>query len=291
MERNWTWRAPELGPAQTIPLPAGPIRCHDRGWGPPIVFVHGWLANANLWRKVVPLLADRHRCIVPDLPLGAHLEPMPAGFDGTPDGIARIINQLIDVFGLAEVTLVGNDSGGAYSQIAAAANATTVRRVILNACETPYDSFPPKAFENLQQAAKTPETLLALLSPLRDRAVRDSPAAFGNLSKHGIEDAASDSYALPALELEAVRHDVARVMPPASQADVAKAGRKLIADYDGMVTFIWPTEDVFFSFDNVSRYARELRRARIDLVRDAYAFTPEDQPKRFAELVASTTSL
>jgi pimeloyl-ACP methyl ester carboxylesterase len=291
MHPTWTWRSPELGPAMTITLPAGRIRYHERGDGPPIVFVHGWLANANLWRKVVPLLASHHRCIVPDMPLGSHLEPMPPDFVGTPDGIAKIINQLIDTLGLEDVTLVGNDSGGAYSQIATAANQKTVRRLILNACETPYDPFPPKAFENLQQAARTPETLIQLLSALRDRTIRNGPAAFGNLSKHGIDDAASDSYALPALELDGVRQDATRVMPPASQDYVAKAGRKLIADYDGAVTFIWPTEDVFFSLDNVQRYARELRRSRVDLIGDAYAFTPEDQPQRFAALVRSATAL
>ena len=47
------------------------------GEGPPIVFVHGALVNANLWRKVVPRL-DGYTRVTLDLPLGSHLEPMPA---------------------------------------------------------------------------------------------------------------------------------------------------------------------------------------------------------------------
>jgi pimeloyl-ACP methyl ester carboxylesterase len=286
MEIDWTWRAPALGPAKSVTLPAGRIRYHERGEGPVIVFVHGWLANANLWRKVVPLLADRYRCVVPDLPFGAHLEPMSDALDGTPDGIARLINDFLDALGVDDVTLVGNDSGGAYSQIATAANPRRVRCLILNACETPYDTFPPAAFDGLQQAAGTPATLVALLGALRDRTVRHGPAAFGLLIKHSIEDAASDSYALPALELEGVCRDATRVMPPASQTYVAAAGDLLIDDFTGTVTFIWPTEDVFFSLDNVRRYAAELRHGRVELVEDAFAFTPEDQPNRFAELVS-----
>jgi pimeloyl-ACP methyl ester carboxylesterase len=88
-----------------------------------------------------------------------------------------------------------------------------------------------------------------------------------------------------------VRRDATRVMPPASRDYIAKAGQKLIADYEGTVTFIWPTEDVFFSLDNVLRYAKALRRSRIDLISDAYAFTSEDQPRRFAELVVSAISV
>jgi pimeloyl-ACP methyl ester carboxylesterase len=53
------------------------------------VFVHGLLVNANLWRKVVPLVADAgFRCIAPDWPLGAHRAPMPADADLTPSGVA-----------------------------------------------------------------------------------------------------------------------------------------------------------------------------------------------------------
>ena len=50
----------------------GTIRYRERGEGEPIVFVHGLLVNGDLWRKVVPRLADRYRCIAPDWPLGSH---------------------------------------------------------------------------------------------------------------------------------------------------------------------------------------------------------------------------
>jgi len=283
----YAWRSVELGPATEIALGQGPLRFHECGQGRPIIFVHGWLANANLWRKVVPRLAGRWRCIAPDLPLGAHLAPMHADFDGTPDGIARLINEFLDALGIDAATLVGNDSGGAYSQIATAARPARIERLILNACETPYDSFPPAQFKALQDAARTPDTLAALLAPLRDPTVRHSPAAFGRLIKHPIDSAASDSYALPILEMEGVCRDASRVFASASQADVAAAGRRLISGFGGAVHFIWPTEDVFFSLENVQRYASELQRATVDVVNDAFAFTPEDQPARFAELLGA----
>ena len=49
-----SWRSEALGPARRLELSEGPIRGHLTGEGPPIVFVHGALVNANLWRKVVP---------------------------------------------------------------------------------------------------------------------------------------------------------------------------------------------------------------------------------------------
>ena len=64
-------RDPRLGTPHEVDLPAGPLRYYETGDGPPIVFVHGYLVNANLWRKLVPLLADRFRCITVDWPLTA----------------------------------------------------------------------------------------------------------------------------------------------------------------------------------------------------------------------------
>jgi pimeloyl-ACP methyl ester carboxylesterase len=63
-------------PALEVRTSAGPIRCHEAGQGPTLLFVHGLFANGALWRKVVPLLSDRFHCVVPDWPLGAHSMPM-----------------------------------------------------------------------------------------------------------------------------------------------------------------------------------------------------------------------
>ena len=73
------------------------------------------------------------------------------------------------------MTLVGNDSGGAYSQIAAAARPERIARLALNSCETPHDEFPPPPFDGLPAAARDTATLGTLLGALRDPAVRSLP--------------------------------------------------------------------------------------------------------------------
>ena len=52
-------KSPELGDQKEVRLEGGTIRYRERGSGPIIVFVHGLLVNGDLWRKVVPLLAER----------------------------------------------------------------------------------------------------------------------------------------------------------------------------------------------------------------------------------------
>ena len=40
----------------------------ERGAGPPVVLLHGPMANATHWMGIIPGLVETHRVIVPDLP-------------------------------------------------------------------------------------------------------------------------------------------------------------------------------------------------------------------------------
>ena len=107
----------QLGESKQLTLPQGTIHYRERGTGEPIVFVHGLLVNGDLWRKVVPTLSKDFRCITPDWPFGSHETPMNPDADLTPTGAAKLIADFIEKLELQNVTLVGNDSGGAISQI------------------------------------------------------------------------------------------------------------------------------------------------------------------------------
>jgi pimeloyl-ACP methyl ester carboxylesterase len=281
------WRSEALGVEEEVSLPQGRLQYHRRGEGPAIVFAHGWLANANLWRNVVARLADRFTCIVLDLPLGAHRLAMDPDADLSPAGCGDLIVEALAALGLVDVTLVGNDSGGAYSQIAVASDPRRVARLVLNSCETPYGEFPPAPFDGLPIAAKDPMTLGRLFEALRDPAIRSTPAAFGLLIKHPLEDIVSDSYALPCVSDPAILRDVGKVMSSATSAPVQEAGRRLIAEFGHPVLFAWSPEDQVFAPADARRYCEALSDGRMVLIEDAYSFTPEDQPDRLAEEIAS----
>ena len=61
--------------------PAGLMYSDTGGDGPVVVLLHGVLMNGTLWDTVVGGLGDRYRCIVPELPFGAHTTPMPDDAD------------------------------------------------------------------------------------------------------------------------------------------------------------------------------------------------------------------
>ena len=281
------WRSELLGEVATLDLQQGPLECFTRGQGPPIVFCHGWLANANLWRGVVEPLAERFTCIALDLPLGSHRVAMDAAADLSPEGCGAVIIDALDALGLDAVTLVGNDSGGAYSQIAVATRPERVARLVLNSCETPYDEFPPPPFDGLPAAAKDPETLGMLLGALKDPAVRATPPAYGLLIKHAVDERASDSYALPCLQDAEILRDTAKVFSSAHSAPVHVAGARLIESFNRPVLLAWSPEDRVFAPANARRYAEALPDGRLELVEDAYSFTPEDQPAALAQAIGA----
>src|SRR6266571_1798526 len=97
-----------------IELSAGAIDYMDTGGeGAVLVLLHGLLMDASLWDDVVADLSVDHRCVVPTLPLGAHRHAMRSDADLSLPGIARLVIEFLDRLGLHDVTLIGNDTGGA----------------------------------------------------------------------------------------------------------------------------------------------------------------------------------
>jgi pimeloyl-ACP methyl ester carboxylesterase len=284
-----SWRSPLLGEPRAVAVEGGILECFERGSGPVLVFSHGWLANANLWRKVVEELAGDFRCLSLDLPLGSHRRPMVADAELGPVGVAGMIAAAIERLDLEAVTLIGNDSGGAYSQIALTRHADRIAErvggLVLTSCETPYDEWPPPPFDGLPAAAADPAILGQLLGALEDPEIRATPPAYGLLLKHPVEKEVSDSYALPASRDPGVLRDVAKAMAAASTGPVRAAGNELIAGSRVPTQLIWSSEDEVFPIAHAERYAAALSDAELVTIDDSFSFTPEDRPDAVAAAI------
>ena len=200
--------------------------------------------------RCVEKLAGDFRCLSLDLPLGSHRRPMAADADLSPSGVAGLIATAVERLDLEAATLIGNDSGGAYSQIALTRHADRIAErvsgLVLTSCETPYDEWPPPPFDGLPAAAADPAILGQLLGALEDPEIRASPPAYGLLLKHPVESEVSDSYALPASRDPGVLRDVAKAMAAASTGPVRAAGNELIAGSRIPIQLIWSSEDEVF---------------------------------------------
>src|SRR5688500_5999895 len=165
-----------------VQLTAGPILYEESGDGPPIVFVHGVFVNGKLWRKVAERLADRYRCIAPDWPLGSHTLPMREGADLSTPGTARLVSELLEHLDLQDVTLVGNDTGGAVCQLVMVDHPERIGRVVLTSCDA-FEVYPPPPFAFLRVIPSIPGAAFLLAQSLRFSLIRRLPIAYGWVTK------------------------------------------------------------------------------------------------------------
>jgi pimeloyl-ACP methyl ester carboxylesterase len=278
-----SWRSEALGPARALELRQGRLRAHVTGEGPAIVFVHGAVVNANLWRKVVPRL-DGHTRVALDLPLGSHVESMPDA-DLTPPGLADLIADAIEALDLRDVTVVGNDTGGALTQILAVRRPERIGRVVLTSCDA-FDNFPPRFFRIVLAPARIPGAIPIAFGGLRLRPLRRLPIAYGWLSNEPIEREAEDSYVLPGLTRREIRRDARRLLAGLDSKHTLDAAERLLT-FDKPVLIAWSTEDRFFPPAHAERLARLIPNATLEWIEGARTFSPEDRPKRLAELIGA----
>ena len=211
MSDRAAWRSESLGPARVLDLGGGRrIRAHVTGDGPAIVFVHGVLVNANLWRKVVPRL-DGFTRVTLDLPLGSHLDAMPKGADLRVPALANLIADALEALELDSVTLIGNDTGGGLSQVVAVSRPERIGALVLTSCDA-FENFPPRFFRIVLAPAAIPGAIPLVFGGMRLRALRRLPIAYGWLSNKPIDPEADDSYVLPVLTRGPIRRDLRRVL-------------------------------------------------------------------------------
>src|SRR5258708_9005892 len=192
-----------------VELPHGALHYEESGDGAPIVFLHGYLMGARLWDPVVHLLEDQFRCLVPDLPFGAHPAPMRPDADLTTAGLGRLVADFLDALDVSDVTLVGNDSGAAIAQVVAARHAGRLGGLVL-ATRDAFDNYPPKPFRPLIPAPPA-GTLAPLLALLKARPARSLPTPDRWLTHGDLPHDLIDQWGAAYFADKGVRRDLRRL--------------------------------------------------------------------------------
>ena len=267
-----------------VSLPQGTIRYRELGTGEPVLLVHGFLTDGELWREVAPRLAADFRVIAPDWPLGSQQLPLNRGTDLSPLGLAKIVADFMAHLQLENVTLVGNDTGGAICQLVAVHHPQRLARLVLTPCDA-YENFMPPAFLPLQLIARIPGAVFAISQSMRLAAARRLPIAYGWVTKRA-DDALTASWIAPALADRQIRREIASVLKGISKRYTLEAAERF-GEFTKPVLIAWAPEDRFFKLKYGERLARDFPNARLELIEDSYTFVPIDQPERTAELIAA----
>lgn len=222
------------------------------GEGPPVILVHGLGGAASNWRALAPLLARRHRVVIPELPGHGGSSPLPAA--PSLSAYADRVALLAEREGALPAAIVGHSLGGVVALRLAVRRPDDVDAVVL-AAAAGISSGTRRADYSLRiLGALQPGKLIA---PYRRRFARSRSLrtlAFGYVS---VADP-------PALEPEQAE---AFLAGPALHTDTVSAARALVLDdprpdLDAVACptlVLWGARDNQLPVGDAFDYARRLR--------------------------------
>ena len=260
------------------PSSAGFMYSDTGGSGPPVVFLHGVLMNGTLWNDVVDGLRDRYRCIVPELPFGAHRTPMPDGAHLSLESLVTMVAGFLAELDCRDVTLVCNDWGGAQL-VVSPGGSDRVANLVLVSCEA-FDNYPPGLPGRLLCLnAALPGGTFLTAQLLRPRLLRHLPIAFGALSKKRVPEDQFLSWIEPLRRDRRIRRDLdkyLRNVPTRAQLlDWSEQQRA----FNGQVLVAWAREDRLMPPDHARRLTEHFEHAELVWIDDARTLIPIDQPE------------
>jgi pimeloyl-ACP methyl ester carboxylesterase len=245
--------------------------------------VNGVFVTGDFWRHVAPPLAEGHRCICPDWPLGAHEVPMSPSADLTFHGIVRLVIDFLDALEIERATLVGNDTGTAYVLQAAVDHPDRVERLVLTSGDA-LEIFPPRCVQWLKAVAYVPGLTHITLPLVGLPPLRRLPTAYGWVAKRPFPRQISDRYVRPAVTSRRVRQDFIRIVrdagPRYTEAAAARAH-----EYGAPALVAWSREDRVLPYRLGEELARRLPNAKLVPIEDSYTFSPEDNPRQLTAAI------
>ncbi len=249
------------------------------------MFAHGVLVDARLWEPVAErLAAEGIRCYAPTLPLGAHQRPMNADADLSPRGVAQLMRDFIEALGLSDVTIVGNDTGGAICQVLLGGDTSRIGAVVLTNCDA-LGTFPPRPLAPLFRALRHPGLVACVAQVLKSERVRHGPLAFGPLSSTPLDPDLTASWAQP-LSSRAIRRDLAKFARHVHPSVLLDAASRF-SQFTGPVRILWGEDDPFFRAELGRQLSEAFPHASLTTVPGGRTFLPLDHPGEVASEITS----
>jgi pimeloyl-ACP methyl ester carboxylesterase len=248
------------------------------GSGPPLLFLHGWSSNWQIFLLNIAAFMGTHRCVALDLP-GFGASDMPAGSISI-QGYARAVDAICEDLGVESVSIVGNSMGGFIGAEVALSFHTRVERLVLVSA----------AGLSTEHLAQTPAVVLARLmiaglpftQPLQAQVVRRP-----RLRRAAMQWAVRypERLSVP-LAHELVLSFGKPGFVPALKALLEYGYRDRLARIEIPVLIVWGRNDLLVPVGDATRYRRLIGdNARVVIFEDTGHAPMIERPTRFNELL------
>ncbi len=273
-----------MGDVRTVDTRVGPVPVRTVGGGGPVVLaVHGLLVDGRLWSGVARALAGEATVLLPDLPLGAHRRAVPDRSLLTPPSVAGALVDIVDGLGHERVTVLGNDTGGALSQLAVAARPERFEGLVLTSCDA-FEHFPPTLLRPLPVLVRVPGATRALARAFALPPLLSRPGPLNLLVARPVDRELVRSWMAPVLADAAIRDDLTafiRAVHPRQTLAAAQA----LGSYPGPAVVAWSRRDRIFPPADAERLVALLPEGTLRWIEGALTFSPLDQPEAVAGAV------
>jgi epoxide hydrolase 4 len=252
------------------------------GDGAPLLLLHGFPDNGDLWRPLAMQLGATHRLWMPDLRGYRHSDKPPADADYALDRLLSDVLALCDALSArrpGRVALVGHDWGGILAWAFAARHPERVQRLIVFNAPHPY-RLTELLRDNVAQRDAS-----AYMARLREPGAEAALAAGGHARLRAL--VRSTQADMPADELEALANGWAQ--PGALSAMLAwyRANDVRALDLgsgriEAPTLLLWGEQEGSFVPSNLDSLERWAPRLTIRRFADAGHWLPREQPRAAA---------
>lgn len=263
-------------PAQMVDTGTARIACRRFGSGSPLLLVHGFPLSGFTWRKVLPALAERHTCWVPDLP-GMGESTWTDDTEWSFPGQARTLKRLADRLGLERYGVLAQDTGGTFARLLALDDAARVERLVLINTEIPGHRPPWIPLYQFLMTLPGAQASFGLL--LRSRWFLRSGMGFGGcFSDLSLLDGAFHEHVVePLLRSPERMEGMARYLTGLTWEPVDA----LATDHGRLtmpVLLLWGADDPTFPLAQARTMLRQIARARLVEIPGAKLLVHEEKP-------------
>ena len=266
-------------PDQFLDVGAGEVAYRRVGTGPDVLFVHGWPVSGATFRSLLPHLADHVTCHIIDLP-GSGSSRFTADTPLSMQQHISSVRRVLDILQLADVAVVGHDSGGLIARHAVAGDPRVRAMGLINTEQPQGLSWRFKLF---LVARRVPGVSAGLGWVAGQRRLRRNPFILGDaFADASLLDGEFDEFFLAPLHDLPERRDAAvrllRNFDVQLVHDLAAVHRRITVP----VQLVWGEEDPFFPVAWARQMVGTFPGARLEVVPGAGLFAHEERPAEVA---------
>jgi pimeloyl-ACP methyl ester carboxylesterase len=278
-EATAIFRAP---PDRYIPLgdDGAEVAYRRMGSGPDVLFVHGWPVSGATFRTLLPYLVEHVTCHIVDLP-GAGSSRFNAGTHLSVRRHIEAVRHVVDALEVADVAVVGHDSGGLIARHALANDPRLRAMGLIDTEQVRGPSWRFRSFLAARHMPRFEQTFGWLVS--RRRLRRSSLVLGGAFEDPALLDGDFDEFFLRPLSQKAeIRSAAVRLLKSFDE--------QLIRDLPALhraievpVQLVWGARDPFFPVEWARDMVDTFANARLAVIEGAALFSHEERPAEVAE--------